>query len=97
MTEQNLSHESDFYTTLIEEYNCVRNDSEKLVLLKSNKIREITEIFSKNHDTGFFQEAMQILLSLFNDNCVLFESTSKDFEELSKEKKDYVTYLLSQE
>ncbi|MEJ2279048.1 MAG: hypothetical protein P8Y70_15075 [Candidatus Lokiarchaeota archaeon] len=98
MFESNISNESEFYTNLIEEFSCVKDDSLKLELLKSNKIREITEIFYKTKDNKFFQEAMQIILSLFDDDCTLpMASTSKDFEDLSQEKQSQLTSILKKE
>ncbi|MBD3198287.1 MAG: hypothetical protein GF317_24775 [Candidatus Lokiarchaeota archaeon] len=89
--------ETEFLTKVIERYTEVNEDPVEKELLKSHSIRELMEILPNVEDKEFLNEAMPILLSLFDDNCVdPFGRCSKDVENLSHTEKLQLNSLLKE-
>ena len=89
--------ESEFFTKIMEKYSEIINDPEKIELLQSNSIRELMEIFTKTGNYEFFQKAMPIVLSLFNDKCEdPFDTYSRKLEKLNENEKDILNDILKE-
>ncbi|MBY9005951.1 MAG: hypothetical protein KGD63_04255 [Candidatus Lokiarchaeota archaeon] len=89
--------ENEFFTKVMETYSEIINDPEKMELLQSNSIRELTEIFAKTGDYEFFQRAMPTILSLFNDKCEdPFDTYSRNLEKLNENEKCILNGILKE-
>ncbi len=92
-----MTCKNDFFTKVMETYTEIINNPEKMELLQSNSIRELTEIFIKTGDYEFYQKAMPIVLSLFNDQCEdPFDVYSRNIEKLNESEKCILTEILKE-
>ncbi len=89
--------ENEFFTKVIEKYSEIKNDPIKIELLQSNSIRELMEIYTATGNYEFFQKAMPIVLSLFNDKCEdPFDAYSKKRDRLNDNEIDILNDLLKE-
>lgn len=93
-----MSNEGEFYDHLFQNFNSLRNKSNKIELWKNQQITKLMNSIHDKDDSKFVQNALIVIMALFDEYLIdSFHIKSKNIKELNVIKKEVVLSILKEE